>query len=107
MPAFRALTREPQDRVILGQRPALYKPDPAAFVQQSKRAVLEDIVKLDNLSPQAREVVIDDMTVFSLPVLRLLREDGLRIVGVGPGQNLADSGWYDPPSPERYQAMLD
>ncbi|MCA9793019.1 MAG: hypothetical protein KC910_14525, partial [Candidatus Eremiobacteraeota bacterium] len=74
---------------------------------QTKLPAIERLTSLENIEPQARQAICRDLSVLPRPVLELLAEDGLRVVAVAPGQELADTGYYTSPDPGRYGQMLD
>ncbi len=71
-----------------------------------KREVLEQFVALDNIGAQARETVLSDLCALPLALLELLRDDGVRVVALAPGQDLTDSGWFEPLDSPAYEALL-
>ena len=89
--------------------PGVYTPNLFAVDRdyQAKLPAIERLTSLENIEPQARQAICRDLSVLPRPVLELLAEDGLRVVAVAPGQELADTGYYTSPDPGRYGQMLD
>ncbi|MBI3930304.1 MAG: hypothetical protein HY319_32510 [Armatimonadetes bacterium] len=92
-----ATAATPEDRVSLSLISS--RPDPA------RRNVVEQLARLDNIGPEARESITRDLSVLPLHILELLRQDGLMVVGVDPGQTVADTPWIARKTP--LQAQLD
>ncbi|MGE0488281.1 MAG: hypothetical protein AB7S38_03590 [Vulcanimicrobiota bacterium] len=74
---------------------------------RAKLPLLERLTSLDNIDPIARETICRDLSVLPRSVLALLADDGLKVVAVAPGQELADSGYFTAPTPQAYGQMLD
>lgn len=54
----------------------------------------------------ARDTLIRDLSAFPLPILRLLKGQGVRVALLRRGESLADTAFLRPTTPERYRAWI-
>ncbi|MBI3925033.1 MAG: hypothetical protein HY319_05795 [Armatimonadetes bacterium] len=107
---------DPADRVELGTtrlqefaypRPS-FPPGPLRFTPDvpAKRGLLDRFVRIENASPDAREVLYRDLSVLPRHILELLGDERLNVVVLAPGQTLADTPFLRHLGEEEYRAEL-
>ncbi len=93
----------PQDS--LAPANCLHRLDVTEDKAEEKR-LLDQIIQVPNLAPDAAAVLRRDLEAFPVPLLRLLAADDLLVVGMRAGQTLADTPRLPTVKPEEYRSHV-
>lgn len=75
--------------------------------KQVEDRLLDQIIQVPNLSPQAAGVLKRDLAAFPVPLLQLLANDDLLVVGMRAGQTLADTPRLVTVQPDVYHGHVE
>lgn len=75
--------------------------------KQEEKQLLDQLVQVPNLPPQAEQVLKRDLAAFPVPLLRLLAADDLLVVGLRAGQTLADTPRLVTVQPDVYHGHIE
>lgn len=69
--------------------------------------IVQSMLEFNGIKPQALSTVTRDLTALPLPILRLLKSDGLSIAIIREGQSLADTPLIPAAKPDEYRKLAD